>query len=215
MTGGPGSLPSMALVPEGQVLVVCTGNICRSPLIERVLQRALDERWGTGAVRVRSAGTMGLEGCPMDERAARHLVALGGDPEGFVARRLTKDLVASSDLVLTATREHRGKVVQLYPRALRYAFSYLDFADLARHLPDEELPRVETGPEWVAEATRILAARRGLRAPLEPHLADIVDPYRRDDAVYEQMVAQVREATPHVVRALTGRTVTGSATGPT
>lgn len=201
----------MAVVSEGQILVVCTGNICRSPLIERVLQRALDERWGSGAVSVRSAGTMGLEGYPMDERAARHLAAFGGVSEGFVARRITKELVASSDLVLTATREHRGKVVQLHPRALRYAFSYLDFADLARHLPDEELPDAESGPEWVAEVTRILAGKRGLRAPLEPHLADIVDPYRREDEVYEQMAAQVREATPHVVRALTGLRGTAAA----
>lgn len=204
----------MASVSEGQVLVVCTGNICRSPLIERVLQSALDERWGPGEVSVRSAGTMGLEGYPMDERAARHLAGFGGVSDGFVARRVTKELVASADLVLTATREHRGRVVQLHPRALRYAFSYLDFADLARHLPDEELPTAPSGADWVREVTQVLASKRGMRAPLEAHLADIVDPYNRHDDVYDEMSAQIRQATPDVVRALTGRRTTQDAPAP-
>ncbi|WP_446740540.1 arsenate reductase/protein-tyrosine-phosphatase family protein [Ornithinimicrobium sp. CNJ-824] len=44
----------------GRILVVCTGNVCRSPLVERLLQQGLDERWGPGAFEVRSAGTGAL-----------------------------------------------------------------------------------------------------------------------------------------------------------
>jgi len=95
-----------------RVLIVCTGNICRSPFIERLLQHQLDERrlherrlhegrpGSDRAILVHSAGTGALTGSAMDERAAARLVALGGDPVGFRARDLTPDLIAGSDLVL-------------------------------------------------------------------------------------------------------------------
>lgn len=187
------------------MLVVCTGNICRSPLLERVLQVALDQRWGAGVVPVRSAGTLGLEGSPMDERAAAQLRALGGEESDFLGRRLTPAMVAAADLVLTATREHRALVARAHPRALRYAFTYRDFADLAARVPDPDLPAAQDGPTWVREVTALLAARRGLHPPLAAADADIVDPYRRADHVYATMTEQVRAATPSVLRALTGR----------
>jgi len=68
----------------------------------------------------------------MDERAAAQLLAHGGDPTGFRARDLTADLIAESDLVLTATREHRGKVAMMYPKALRRVFTFCDFANLVQ-----------------------------------------------------------------------------------
>ncbi len=190
---------------ESHVLVVCTGNICRSPLLERILQSALDDRWGSGAVSVRSAGTMGLQGSAMDERARAQLGLFGGDGAGFVARRLTPAMVAGADLVLTATREHRALVAQAHPRALRYAFTYRDFADLSAHLEEADLPTAADGPTWVREITATVAACRGRRATLPPADADVVDPYGRQDHVYETMSSQIRTATPSVVRALTGR----------
>ncbi|QDO89696.1 low molecular weight phosphatase family protein [Ornithinimicrobium ciconiae] len=185
----------------GRVLVVCTGNICRSPLLERVLQRALDRRWGTGGYQVRSAGTHGLEGHPMDERAASVLRALGGTPSGFVARRLRPAMVAEADLVLTATTAHRGLVVRAHPLALRYAFTFREFAALADTLDDDQLPGPEGPPSGrLRDLAATLVTRRG---PGVVDDADIVDPFRREDAVYQQMDAQVRVALPGVLRALT------------
>ncbi|WP_153396093.1 arsenate reductase/protein-tyrosine-phosphatase family protein [Ornithinicoccus halotolerans] len=192
---------------EGQVLVVCTGNICRSPLLERVLQHAVDERWGPGAVPVRSAGTRGLEGSPMDPQAAERLAGFGGlSAPDFVARRLTAAMVAEADLVLTATRQHRGLVARAHPRALRYAFTVLDLADLASELrPEDVAADGEDGPTWVRALVQAAAARRGMRPPLPPEAADIVDPYGRDVATYDRMAAQVREALPVLTAALTAR----------
>lgn len=190
---------------EGQILTVCTGNICRSPLLERVLQGLVDERWGAGVVPVRSAGTMAMVGHPMDEQSAARLASFGGSAEGFVSRQLSKDLVAAADLVLTATREHRAAVVKTHPRALRYTFTVGDFADLAEHLPAEDLPSTDDGAQWVREITAALAAQRGLRPPREATEVDIVDPYLRSDATYQRMTDQVGALLPHLTRALTGR----------
>lgn len=190
---------------EGQILTVCTGNICRSPLLERVLQGVVDERWGAGVVPVRSVGTMAMVGSPMDEQSAERLSEFGGHADGFVSRQLTRDLVAAADLVLTATREHRAAVVRTYPKALHYTFTVGDFADLAEHVSGSDLPRADDGPTWVREITATLAARRGLRPPRDAGEVDLVDPYMRSASTYQQMTDQVRALLPHVARALTGR----------
>lgn len=196
---GQGSAAEVAR--PGRVLTVCTGNICRSPLLERLLQDELDRAWGPGTHEVTSAGTHALVDYPMDERAAAVLRTLGGTPDGFVARRLVPPFVAQADLVLTATRDHRAMVVRLHPQAVRYALTFREFGALAEDLTDEQLPaRDLPPPQRLRALATLLTGRRG-QVPV-PEL-DITDPYRRPDEVYQQMEEQVRAAWPSAARALT------------
>jgi protein-tyrosine phosphatase len=187
------------------VLVVCTGNVCRSPFLQLLLQRELDARRTHGGPRtvVTSAGVGALAGQGMDARAAAQATAYGLDPSGFVARQLTAPMVAEADLVLTATRKHRGDVATLHPKALRYTFTFLDFADLVEGLEvaahGSEAPQTQAR---LAEVVRSVAARRGVNPPLEPVRADIVDPFRRQDEVFVQMAQQVTASMPAVATAL-------------
>ena len=192
------------MVETARVLIVCTGNICRSPFIERLLQSELDERSGSDRkVIVSSAGTGALAGSAMDPQAAKLLVAHGGDPSGFLARDLTPALIDEADLVLTATRVHRGKVALMSPKVLRRVFTFCDFADLVSGIDGCEVSPTHTDSRaWVRQVTERAAASRGLRPPLEPDFADIVDPYRRADEVFAFMAQQVIEAMPAVVGAL-------------
>ena len=192
---------------EARVLIVCTGNVCRSPFIERLLQQQLDERRpGLGQrILVHSAGTGALTGSPMDQRAAAQLLAFGGDPAGFLARDLTPALVAESDLVLTATRAHRGKVALMHPKALRQVFTFRDFADLVQGIDGLSARVTQTDPRaWVRQVTEEAAASRGLNPPLEPGQADIIDPFRREDEVFVTMARQIVGSMPSIVRALAG-----------
>lgn len=95
-----------------RVLLVCTGNICRSPLAAVMLDRALTQR-NVRDVEVKSAGTGAWDGAPASEGA--YLVALenGLDLSEHRAQLLTRDLAEGSDLILTMARHHRARVDEL------------------------------------------------------------------------------------------------------
>ena len=173
-----------------RILTVCTGNICRSPMAERLLQAGFDSQ-APGEFEVSSAGTGALVGHAIEPHVAGFVNVFGGDASGFVSRQLTPEILQGQDLVLALTREHRSKVMELAPGLLRRTFT---LRELARLLPavdaDPQLPAAERWREALSRTLRLRTAH-----PAGPGEDDVVDPYRRDDAVYQQMV---RELTPAV-----------------
>lgn len=92
------------------ILVVCTGNICRSPIGSGLRQHLPDRH-------IASAGIYGLEGCPADDSAQdvawRHGISL----DGHVARRLTRNLMQGSDLILVMEPEHLRFIAAMAPES--------------------------------------------------------------------------------------------------
>jgi protein-tyrosine phosphatase len=191
-------------VDRARVLVVCTGNVCRSPLIERALTHGVGAR-----IEVESAGTAALVGSPMDQRAEAQLSAWRMDASGFVARQLVPAMVARADLVLTATRAHRGVVATLHPSALAYTFTLADFSDLVTAISAPE-PSSSTERSDLRVLVGLAAAQRGMSRPRPASEADLVDPYRRSDATFRQMVRQVSSVLPPVIYALSAAVETSA-----
>ena len=168
------------------VLTVCLGNVCRSPLMERLLQARLPE----GFV-VRSAGLTSLAGHPMEQNAAAELVRLQGSPEGFVARDFTARYADAADLVLTATADIRSRVLSESPGALRRAFTLLELAHLVQDAPpDLDGPRALVA--WAA-------AHRSTAAGVP---ADVPDPIGRGSEVHRAAADLIDGATRRVAEAL-------------
>lgn len=93
------------------VLCVCTGNICRSPLAERLLARALPE------LTVASAGIGALAGHPMASPAAAIALRDNLTPIHHAARQLTPTLVRQFDLILVMEATQQAWIEQRYPKS--------------------------------------------------------------------------------------------------
>ncbi|MGH3472585.1 MAG: low molecular weight protein-tyrosine-phosphatase [Nocardioidaceae bacterium] len=98
------------------MILVCLGNICRSPMAEVVLTQALKEAGLDGRVAVRSAGTGDWHlGEGMDVRAQAALADRGYDPSRHRARHLEADWFAEDDLILVMDSANLRDVTSTAP----------------------------------------------------------------------------------------------------
>lgn len=89
------------------ITVVCTGNICRSPMAERLLQHALAAETSLLAeVQVLSAGVSAFPGDPASRNAVKAMKKVGLDLSDHRSRPLSGQLLEISDLILTMTSSH-------------------------------------------------------------------------------------------------------------
>jgi protein-tyrosine-phosphatase len=125
--------------PAFTVLLVCTGNICRSAMAERLGRAYLEEVLGdeAGAIRITSAGTRAVVGSAMHPDSALVLRGFGAEPGNFRARQLDEAIAGGADLILAMTRPHRRSVLHLAPRALGRTFVLREAADLLDLLDEE------------------------------------------------------------------------------
>jgi len=97
-----------------EILVVCTGNICRSPLAAALLQSQLGPP-ELSSVRVRSAGTSALEGSPPVQSMIEIASEWGLDLSEHRARQVTEEILRGADLILAAEPIHRDMIVEAAP----------------------------------------------------------------------------------------------------
>ncbi len=97
------------------ILIVCVGNICRSPMAEAMLARRLASR---GAIRIGSAGIAALVGRPADPTARALMQERGLDISGHRARQLTPEMAMTHDLILVMDAELKRSVERLVPSSL-------------------------------------------------------------------------------------------------
>jgi protein-tyrosine phosphatase len=96
-----------------KILVVCIGNICRSPTAETLLRHALID----SNIEIKSAGLGALVDHPIDELAHKVLEEHGHSPVFHSARQITPAIASESDLVLVMEKRHLEGVLKIAPQA--------------------------------------------------------------------------------------------------
>lgn len=132
---------------EFSVLMVCMGNICRSPTAEAALRQRLQQAGLERRVRVDSAGTHGYHlGSPPDERAQRYGKARGLDLSSLKARRVSAEDFLHFDLVLAMDEDNVQELRRLAPPGTEGRVKLL--MDFARsHRDVREIPDPYYGAE--------------------------------------------------------------------
>jgi len=145
------------------VVFVCTGNICRSPLAER-LAAHLDPHTSFA-----SAGTHAMVGSDMDAGMAAELSRLGGDPSDFSPRLIDAQMAGSARLLIALTRSHRDFITGAFPAAGSTTVVLKPYARWVR---------AGFVRPWDAPSPQVLSDTRAQAAVTGTFDDDVADPYR-------------------------------------
>ncbi len=103
------------------ILLVCTGNSCRSAMAEGLLKKRLKEL-GKADIVVRSAGMRALDGYPPTNETIIVMKEEGIDLKHFESTAITDELIKSADLVLAMSTAHKLEIIKRVPEAAAKTF---------------------------------------------------------------------------------------------
>ncbi len=182
------------------ILVVCTGNICRSPIAEGLLRDALQHRFGDAAPVVSSAGTSGLEGSDAMPESVQAAQELGVDIAGHRGRRLTAGMAEASDLLLCMASNHSDVLTFEFDLG-PLAFTLKELVRLLESLPTLD---AGSGPQGLVDR---VAAAQGARAHHDVPASrdnDIADPLGQPIEAYRAIAWEIETWMNRLVNGLFG-----------
>lgn len=118
------------------VLVVCTGNQCRSPLAAAILRVRLDAAGAGTGWAVASAGTWAEAGLPAAEFARQAAEGMGLSLQGHRSRRVLKEILEGQDLILVMERGHAEALRAEFPWVTGRVHLLAGLAGEAYDIPD-------------------------------------------------------------------------------
>jgi len=110
------------------ILFVCTGNTCRSPMAEKILTKYAEEM--NTPLEIRSAGIAAIDGQEASKHAQKVIEEYGANVE-HITQKVSEELIEWSDLVLTMTGLHKQILLEMYPQYAKKitTLSTIDIAD--------------------------------------------------------------------------------------
>ncbi|WP_430868574.1 hypothetical protein [Demequina aurantiaca] len=165
-----------------RILMVCTGNICRSPTMHYLAA----QEWGSAAL-VTSAGTHAETGMDVPTPMRRSASAAGLTIPSHRPTQLNAELIDQSDLVLVATQSHLTWIADELGRVPSHVFGFKQATDLALRAAR---PPGDSPAERLASAAATLRTQNDIApAPLR----SLDDPWSRDQATYDRVYGEISD----------------------
>ena len=144
-----------------RVLIVCTGNLCRSPMAAGLLRQRLTVEGKHDALEIVSAGVLGMEGAAASPQAIAVMAQRGVDIAGHRAQSLKRSHVEEADLILVMEEGHRRSVFGLQPAALGKTFLLSEMAGESGEVDDPYRLRIEDYAACADELDRLVSLGLG------------------------------------------------------
>jgi protein-tyrosine phosphatase len=180
------------------IVVICTGNRFRSPLVEHLLRR---DTAGL-PVEIESFGLLDAEALPILPELEEHAGAAGVDVSRHRSRHLPDASLADADLVLGFERRHVAHAVVKARARLERTFTLPELVVLL-----EETPAPRGGEDVVADATAAVALAAAAR-PADPRRApipEVEDPIGRSSGEVAAIARDISSLVPRLVATLFSR----------
>lgn len=144
--------------PTGHVLILCTANICRSPMAAGLLRHALNAAPEPArSLRVVSAGVTAREDDPVTPHSVTALKRVGIDISGHRSRRVSQEMLDGALVVFCMTEAHRAMIRAMASPPPQHLHLFREFMPegLPREIADPyggPLPVYETSRDEMVEA---------------------------------------------------------------
>ncbi|MGE5674888.1 MAG: low molecular weight protein arginine phosphatase [Mycobacterium leprae] len=119
-----------------RVLIVCSGNTCRSPMAAALLDKLWRQSNPAWELSIVSAGTSAYPGAEASQHALTAMQKRQIDLSGHRSRMVDDALLSSVDLVLTMTHRHKEHILNLMPELAGRVFAMGEYAGDNRDVPD-------------------------------------------------------------------------------
>ncbi|MBX4152191.1 protein tyrosine phosphatase [Paenibacillus sp. LC231] len=178
------------------ILFVCTGNTCRSPMAEGMLRKLAKQRGIP--LETKSAGVSAVDGMPVSHHA-ESILRDQDIQERLVSKPLTANLVEWADLILTLTQSHKQYAIRQFPHAADKMHTLKEFVEDDRRVLDDlreqdslyaalELARSLGHDVSDRDRERLIELRQRIPS------FDISDPFGGSREEYEATAAEIRTA---------------------
>src|SRR4030042_1951112 len=152
----PKKAPDICKPNMPSILIVCSANICRSPMAEAILKRLVSNRPDADQWHIESAGTWAMKGYPAADYSRIVMQSMGMDISSHQSRAVNSELIRRFDLILTMENNHKEGLIAEFGQDKHRIFMLSEMIGLMMDIPDPVRDQLVDYEETVRLLERIL-----------------------------------------------------------